>query len=420
MNSYFNESELDFLSLLSSNTNDTLDLVMESASDSHVIAEHIFPIIENALSSHSVDIQFKQAITAYVDRNSEKLHEPAPMGLIPFTDNDKELFFRIIGIDQNYLKKIIGEALGNLSSTASFQLVKQNPIFVLFYAATRYYMLKNDRSGVNSTLVIHALSVYPSVFSKYFPKGVNTGVMRYTADTLSERFFFKQYGTVLGALKASIDAAYQYLKGYMKEGNDKEIIRYVQRVRNDQNSIMKKIRSQFDENYKKGNTITTQTETYGDNGALIDDLQNDTSKVEIITQKIMVGILTNGINLSILSSAATISQISVSELRLYIGKILVKSRTEELEEFINAVLFTYLYTEKHEAKEIKSKAFMSFGLELFRKTNSNDKNISIIKDTLGQWAKDVGIYTRFTREGTWSMYKKGIYWYLLLSIQYFC
>lgn len=420
MNSFFKESELDFLALLSDDGNVNLDMVLESVTDSHVIAEHLFPLVDAALSTPATDAKFKQAITNYVDRNAEKLHEPAPMGLIPVTDNDKELFFRIIGVDQAFLKKIIGEALGNLSTTASFQLVKQNPIFVLFYACTRYYMLKNDKAGLNSTLVMHALAVYPSVFSKYFPKGVNTGVMRYTADTLSERFFFKQYGTVLGALKASIDAAYTYLKPYMKEGNDKEIIRYVQRIRNDQNSIMKKIRSQFDENYKKGNTITTQSETYGDNGALIDDVQNDTSKVEILSQKIIIGILTNGINLSILSSAATISQISISELRLYIGKILTKSRTEELEDFITAVLTVYLYDEKHDPKEIKSKIFMSFGLELFRKTNSNDKNIVIIKESLNKWAKDVGIYARFTREGTWSMYKKGIYWYLLLSIQYFC
>ena len=62
--------------------------------------------------------------------------------------------------------------------------------------------------------------------------------------------------------------------------------------------------------------------------------------------------------------------------------------------------------------------FLSFAIELFRKTNSNDDNIRTIKLTLDKWAEDSGVHSRFKREASRVSYKKGIFWYIILSIQY--
>jgi len=395
---------------------DALSTFLEATNNTHIIIEEIYPRVEEVLSTPNGDKLFKKTVEEFVNRNTDKLHEPCPISMIAFTDVDKSKFYAIFDFTEKELMKIVGKAVSAVSDTAQFRLVKQNPIFSVFYCVLRYYTLKNDNAGVNTTLIIHALASYPSVFSKYFKYGANPGVMKYTADHLTEKFIFKQEKHVFGALKKSIDSAYKFLKPYFKEGSDKEIIRYIQRIRNDQNSMIKKIANEYNKNYNAGKTVSTQSESY-DTGALITDYNNDTSKVETITHKIIINLLTNGIDLRILETAGHMAQLSVSELRLYLTKILIDSRSTELEEFINAVLFIYLFDEKHEVSEIKSKMFLSYGIELFRKTNSNNKNIATIKGLLDKWAEETGIHSRYRREPTRISYKKGIYWYILLTIQ---
>lgn len=390
--------------------------MMETETDSHIMLMEIYPKIEEVLMTTAGDKMFRQLVEAFVDRNSEKLHEPCPITMIPFTDTDKNKFFDLFNLDSKEMKKIIGKAVENVSQQAQFKLVKDNPIFVVFYFVLRYYILKNDVSGINTTLIIHALASYPSIFHKYFKYGANPGVMKYTADHLSEKFIFKQEGHVFGALRVSIESAYKFLKPYFKEANDKEIIRYIQRIRNDQNSMIKKIANEYNKNYKAGKSITTQNEVF-DNGALVDDYVNNTSQVEVTAQKIIVNILTNGINLRIAETAAAMAQLSMVELRLYLTQVMIEARTSELEDFITSILFIYLYDEKHQLNEIRSRQFLSFGIELFRRTNSNNKNVATIKKMLDLWAEQIGIHSRFKREATRISYKKGIFWYIMLMIQ---
>lgn len=391
-------------------------LMIESPSDSHIILDAIYPNVEKVLSTPMGDKEYRRLVENFVDRNTDKLYEPCPISMIPFTDAEKAKYFTLFGFNEKQLAKEIESGLKQVSDTANFRLLKQNPIFSVFYMVLRFYILKNDESGINTTLIIHALSSYPSIFSKYFKYGANEGIMKYTADHLTEKFIFKQEKHVFGALRKSIESAYIFLKPFFKDASDKEVVRYVQRVRNDQNSMIKKIASEYHKNRDAGNSVTTQTETW-DNGSLIDDYQNDTSKVESLASRVVISILTNGIDLSRLKVAATFAQLSITELRYYLVKILIDSKNTEIDEFVTAVLFIYLYDEKHTIEEIRSKMYISFGIELFRKTNANNTNIKTIKTNLDKWAEETGIHAKYRREPTRIAYKKGIYWYILLTIQ---
>ena len=170
---------------------------------------------------------FGKEVEAYINRHSEALHEPCPITLIPFADNDKAIFFGLFGIKDSDIKKIIHEMTTVVSDQANFKLVRQNPIFTVFYCCIRFYTLKNDQVGINRSLIIYALSAYPSIFSKYFKHGANPGVMKYTADTLTNKFIIKQQGHVFGALNVSIQNSYKFLKPFFKDGNDTEVIRFI-------------------------------------------------------------------------------------------------------------------------------------------------------------------------------------------------
>ena len=394
-----------------------LELFLESEEEvTYYVRDYIYPIVHNTLSTPVGDRKFKRLVEQFVDRNSVRLHEPCPISQIPFMDSDKKNFMECFNITEAELIKPIKQMTNSVSSKANFKLIHQNPIFSLLYCVIRYYTLNKDEKGLYASLVIYALASYPSVFDKYFKHGANKGVMLYTADKLTNKFIIKQKGHVYGALTESIRSSYGFLKDAFKDGSDREVIRFIQRIRNDQNSMLKKISSEYYENYKKGLSIYTTTDSYDDNN-FVDDVSNNTAIVQDTAQKIVTSLITNGIDLQRAETAAKWAQISIVDCRYYLNLIVTKENVNDLNKFIESVLFIYLYDEHHQPNEIRSKEFLSYAIRLFRKTNSNDANVKRINTLLNKWAENSGIYTRYKREASRINYKKGIFWYIILCIQ---
>lgn len=395
-----------------------LEIFLEAADSTYIIRDELYPVVENTLNNPNMDRKFKQLIGDFIDRNNDKLRTPGPQYLIPFGDKDKEGFYQLFGLNEDDVLKLVMKITSNLGSS-DFKYLRNNPIFWLFFCCIRYYTLKKDSRGLNTVLAMYALSVYPSTFHKYFKHEVSSpGVMAYTIDHLTNKFIIKQKGHIFGALTFSIQQSFKFLQNGIIDGSDKEAIRFIQRIRNDQNSMIKKICDQYNTNYNKGLSIDTAFDT-GAEGEVIDSYVNDTSQVEMVARSIVLPIITNGINLKYVDACAKMSQISVSEVRFYLTKIIVNEQSEKIEKFVEAILFLWLYTEKKSKKEINSSEFLVWSSRLFRKTNSNDSNILTIKTTLNEWGETSGLHQKFTREASRINYKKAIFFYFILSIQYY-
>ena len=390
----------------------------ESEESTFIIRDAIFPIVESVLSTPQGDRKFRKLVEDFINKNSSKLHTSGPVYMVPFTDKDKEDFFNCFNTDKRELLKPINEMTKIVNDKANWRLLKQNPIFCLFYECIRYYTLKRDNTGVNIALAIYALSVYPSVFSNIFKYGANPDIMQYTIDNLTAKYIIKQAGNIFSALMMSIQNSYKFLRDGFADSPDVEVIRFIARIRNDQKSMLKNIANNYYDNHEKGLRVKTQSETYG-NDQLIDDNLNNTSVVEDVTRKITISLITNGVDMTRASAAAKIAGVSISDLRFYLSKIVVEDRTMELQKFVESILFIFLYQEHHKPNEINEKKFLQFAMELFRRTNSNDINIVTIKDSLQKWSDDTGVTTRFKRLASQINYKKGIFMYMILCIQYY-
>ena len=269
---------------------------------------------------------------------------------------------------------------------------------------------------LQTSLILTALAFYPSIHAKYFQYQPNAGIMQYTIDNLSNRFIIKKTSHIFGTLSQSIQSSWKFHEKNFYNGSDQDFIWFIQRIRNDQNSLLKKIAQSYYENYKKGLTVTTQVDSYEDNNVV--DTENNSNKVEAITNKVVMKILINGIDLRICDSAAAASKVSKLDLRNYISKIIVDKKLDEMRKFIESILFVFLYDEKKEPEKINSMEFTSFAIRLFKKTNSMDKNVNNIKDTLEKWGKETGIFSKYIkREATRIEYTKAVFFYFILSIQ---
>lgn len=392
------------------------DIILEASNnDSYIIRDEFYPLIDKVLSTPEGPRKFSRLVGEFVNKNNAKLTTIGPMHLIPFTMADKQKFYDLFNLKEEDINKVIKKVTSTVNDKANWLLMKQNPIFILFYCVIRYFTINRKPKELNSALVITALAFYPSMYSKYFRFDPNPGVMQYTIDNLSKRFMIKKTNHIFGTLTNSIQNSWKFLEKSIITGSDKECIRFVQRIRNDQNSLLKKIANNYHENHKKGLTVTTTVDQYDD--AIVVDNINDTNRVELITRKIVMGIIVNGINLKLCDFAANAASISKIELRNYLTKIVVDKRTQEIESFVESILFIYLYDGKHTVEEINSKEFISFALATFKRTNSKNDNINNIKNILDKWGEDTGLYARYTRLASRVDYTKGIYLYFIMSIQ---
>lgn len=393
-------------------------IYVEATAPSYIVVNELYPIVDSVLSTNRGDITFKQLVGKFIDKNSDRLKTLGPQYRIIFGDNDKKEYFDLFGINPNKIVDMVVRITKVLNGS-EFKFLRQNPIFWLFFCCIRFYTIKKDEKGVNTALAIYALSTYPSIFQKYFKYGVSSpDTMDYTINTLSNKFIIKKQSHLFGALTYSIGQSYNFLKNAIIDGADSEVIRFIQRIRNDQNSMMKKICDQYTKNHAKGLTISSALDS-GEDGQIIDSYENDTSQVETAVQSIVLPLITNGVILSYVTACAKMAQISVTDVRFYLNKIIVNDQADVIKKFIEAIIFIWLYDEKKTRREINTSEFLVWSAKLFRKTNSNDKNILTIKNTLNTWGDITGLNQKFTREASRINYKKAIFYYFILSIQYY-
>ena len=340
--------------------------------------------------------------------------------MIVFGDNDKAEYYNLFQIQESDIKEMVTRITKQIGSKSDFLLLRNNPIFWVFYCCIRYFTLKKDAKSLNSALAIYALSAYPSVFSRYFKYEVSSpGTMIYTIDHLTGKFLIKQKHHIFGALTYSIQQSYKFLQPGFKDMPDSEVIRFIQRIRNDQNSMIKKICNQYTANHAKGLTVKGTLDDAIDDGTVDTNTQNNTTVVESIARKVSLPTITNGIDIRRAEACAKLAQVSITDTRFYLTKIIIDDNLDDVQKFIESILFVFLYEENHDETEINSSSFLVWCSALFRKTNSNDTNIKTIKRLLDKWAEESGVHEKFKREASRVSYKRALFFYFALSIQYY-
>lgn len=397
-----------------------LEMLFEAANDSYLFKEYFDNMVNSVLSDPQKDRKFRNCISGYINRNINKLTTAGPQYMIPFGEKDKAEYWELFNTSAKEITKVTTSVINEIkkgASTSSFLLLKQNPIFMLFYFCIRYYTLKNDSKGLNNALAIYALAVYPSIFAKYFPYEPNPAVMQYTIDNLTDKFLIKQKGHIFATLVESIQRSYTFLKPNMKNASDANVVQFVQRIRNDQNSLLKKIASQYMKNWEEGKGVSTRLDSYDGDAPILDDVENNTASVQNVVNKVTLPIIQNGIDLVRAEAAAKMAQIGVSDCRFYLTRIMIDKNINDLRSFIEALLFLYLYEEHKSQRDINSSYFLTWSASLFKKTNSKNPNIIKINTLLDKWAEDSGIYDKYKRLASRINYKKAIFFYIVLCIQ---
>lgn len=393
---------------------------------SHFLLQKIGKRVDTVLADPKNVRTFVNLVQNFINRNITKLTKSGPCDMIPFTDTDHEAFHKLFGFwytidpranktSPNEIRDIIDEYSKRAHIKCDFW--KNNSSLMLFYFVIRYFTMKNDSKNLNTALAIYTLCNYPVMFHKYFPNGVMEPYMQYTIDNMTEKFIIKKSKHLFDALMTSIQASYKFHKGNFASATDKKVGDWINRIRNDQNSMMKKISNEYMKNYKAGNAARTSNEEYDGDTPIVDELENGTTVVQNLVQRVTLPIIEDGVDLVRAEAAAKMSQVSVSDCRYFLTLIITDSNADTIQKFIESLLFLYIYEGKKTERDIRSQYFLAWSASLFKKTNSKNKNINTINEILNFWAESTGLYKKFAGKTSRINYKKAIFFYLVLCIQ---
>lgn len=393
---------------------------------SHFLLQKIGKRVDAVLADPKNVKAFVSLVQNFINRNITKLTKSGPCDMIPFTDTDHEAFHSLFGFwytidpranktSPNEVREIIDEYSKRAHIKCDFW--KNNSSLMLFYFVIRYFTMKNDSKNLNTALAIYTLCNYPVMFHKYFPNGVMEPYMQYTIDNMTEKFIIKKSKHLFDALMTSIQASYKFHKGNFPSATDKKVGDWINRIRNDQNSMMKKISNEYMKNYKEGNAARTSNEEYDSDTPIVDEMENGTTVVQNLVQRVTLPIIEDGVDLVRAEAAAKMSQVSVSDCRYFLTLIITDSNADTIQKFIESLLFLYIYEGKKTERDIRSQYFLAWSASLFKKTNSKNKNINTINEILNFWAESTGLYKKFAGKTSRINYKKAIFFYLVLCIQ---
>jgi hypothetical protein len=241
--------------------------------------------------------------------------------------------------------------------------------------------------------------------------------MTYTINNLSQKFKVRQTNNLLEALADTAMGALNLHKDDLIKGTDKGIVDYVLSMRTRLNSFMKKIAQEFYKNQQEGKYINLEI----NNNDKENYREADASSYAIngIVNKVSLKLLVDGPPIKLITISAKTNQVSVNELRNYISRMIVTKNRDEINIVMESILFLFMFDSKNTIQDINSDKFILYCLDLYKRANTTDKNIIRIKTILDKWLTEAGIYKKTQRNATINNFRKALFTFFVLTIQYF-
>lgn len=381
--------------------------------NSNTLVTKLYPKVEKALNIKSNEDKMMKTIGSYIDRNMDKLSKPGPVDRVPFETRDTDDFIAATGLTVPEIKEAIKES----KYIQSRWKIMATSFYSANTLAIRYYTIKNKKDKAHLLSGYLCFSMYPLIHWKYFHYGMNENAMNYTIANLSNKYKFKTLGSTYAALMDMAIGCYDLHKDRIKKGGDKEITDFINDMHSRLNDRLKNVANEFYKNYQDGKYLNIDSDnTEEDN---YHEADNNSFAIDRILNNVITKLVVQGPNMKLVNMSAKMSGVSVNELRNYTNNLVDEEHKDEIRLLCESILYIYLFENQKKPDEIKSNQFLLDSLEVYKRSNSNDKNVNRIKSILDEWINDLDVYKKTQRVATINNFRRALYLFFVLSIQYY-
>lgn len=380
---------------------------------SKVLITELYPKVEKGLSDKNNIKKYEQLIGSFIDRNSEALGAIGPTKMILFTDREMLPIYQICDTSPTEVRTIKNKATDIKSSGQILNI----PFNVIMSMVIRYFTITKNEKLLKLSVLYLSLSMYPSIYTKYFKFEPNENIMNYTINNLSNRFTLKKTGNWMQAIDDTCYGAYQLHEKGIISGEDKNIVQFILAIKTRFNNMTRKIANEFYKNHKEGNYLNTESDSNDENN--YHEADSSAYLVNRLTDNVTLKLIVEGPPIKLVNAAAKANQVSVNELRNQVTTMINNEHKEDIRTIIESILFLYLFDNQNKAEEINSDKFLVYCLDIYKRSNTTDTNIIKIKNILNSWLDQLGMYKKTQRLATLNNFRKAMYTFFVMSIMYF-
>lgn len=379
---------------------------------SKILLTSVYPDVSKGLSDKKVRQDLINSLNTYMNHNSTKLTTKGPIYRTTYGTKDRDHLYNACSTNENDLRKIIK----TIPSLKSQQNIVKEPYNTLCALASRFAIMTNDDTFLKQTQILLILSLYPTLHAKYFRYEPNEDIMDYTINNLSEKFIAKKEPTFYHAMLSITINAMDLHKKRLVEGTDDKIIGYVLDVKTRISSLFKNIAREFYDNHKKNLFLGKEQDDFDPDQ--YKEYDSNSYAIERITNKVVLNLLTEGVNYKLVDISAKMNTVSISELRNYLNQLIITENREDIRKIVEALITLYLQDGSNRPEDINTTKFVLKSLDYYRSSNIINKNMILIKDILDKWMKMVGTMDKTNRLATINNFRRAFFLFFVYSIQY--
>ncbi len=383
------------------------------ATNDSVITTQLYSKIEKSLKDKDILSKYKTNIDKFLADNMEIYFAAGPGRRPIYSEQRIAEYIQLLGLTPQELDNAVKDSK-NLKSTW-FML---KPYNVANAMATRFFGLAKNEDYLNLTFSYLIVVLYPPLHQRYFKYNVNESCMDYTLNNLSNRYGIKKTNTLWALLLDTVKGAYENDKDKILAGTDKGYLAYLQSAQTRLNSILKNIANAYYDNWENQRFLKTEHESFEEDSYY--EADSNTFAIDRISNKVTTALVINGPDAKLVQLAAQMNKVSVNQLRNFTDAMIVDKKTNEIHAIVEAILFLYLFNDDgnlHSPEQVKTNDFMVYCLQIYRRSNTTDKNIIKIKKILDGWLDEVGLTGKTSRTATIIGFRKALFTFFVMEIQ---
>ena len=368
--------------------------------------------ISRKLQDKSVCNQLIKIVSSYVDRNTEKLSTTGPVKQTTFSAGDRDNIYNLFGLNEKTI-----ELTSKKSVDLSRGVNTANPFNIAMTLIIRECHIRKLVNERKSCAVYLILSMYPSIFKKYFKFEPNDRIMAYTINNLSNKYKVKQMGTILAALIDTVTILDNHYSPHLIRGTDKDIADYIAAVKTRLNALIKNICNEFMKQHDSGKYMNYEIDNEDEENFSTAD--SNSYMVERLSNAVVLDLSVRGPDMKVVTIAAKLNKVSINDLRTTVTKMCKDNKNRaQIKEVVSCILYDFLFDGENSKEDVYSSKFIVFSLNTYKKSNTNDSNIVKIKDILDAWLKEYSVaYKKSNMIGTLNLFRKALYMFFVFTIQ---
>ncbi len=387
--------------------------------DSNVIIKELYPFVESAIKVKTRS--FLQNVSKFFNARHEDLYDVAPYNRIYFNKNDKDNFFKSIGIEEKDVDNIIKNCFF-YDKDYRPQCAKE-PYVETLMCIIRYFIKNNEsKNALIATMYLcFSGKFYASLHTYFWKYPPNKSIMDYVVNNmLSDKFDLKKEGTIFGAIEKLsetwIDTYSNKSKSKRSNINsdqlsDDDIGKLLQQLRDRLKSFMKNISNAYYEASENKYYLNYETDSLDEDNFRL--TTNDAAKAARITEATMGIITSQKVDMRLCNSCSNES-IRPNDLKDILESILEdRDNLSKLRRVVNIIICLFMM--EYPNSIVGGVEFIQYSIKL--KPNSKDKLYLEMKSTIEDFLnKSSSKYRNQTRIATKNNYYRAVLTYIVLTI----